>query len=975
MSDFLTRGCNQFTALIRDDLLGADAWRTHPARAALLPYGWTLGTARALKLVGRHALYMSALTVNAAAFLLHREKAGPLPTTSTDPKERFAVAQQSYGVAEDWVRQAVSNTHSTFLIYIAAALVVTSVELAFGRAALPTLPWWLDVAWRASLPCVALCLAFKVAMANWQMRNRRLGGVIEFLRQPGEWWTEPDPHVPPRGTRGAKVAMSIGLLLGLGTLSAPAVEAATGSTVDVNTLFSTANLTNDLWFKLLGYVFPGIGPLSAANTSTNLVSNGIASGFGAFAACLMAVAAGMMSYQTIAGTIATAQSGKVLGDKWNLFWAPARISFGFASLVPMSSGYCLLQIAVIWGAIISGQIGNVIWSSFLGALDSSTISKPYLEQTMPLVRDTFGMELCLAAVQREQSVTGNTQTTRPSDQPVQGATEGGVISTPWWWFKNLTSGGAATAGTASPSQVATYTWDYGPCGTITAKYTVSGGDSGVSGMDSARRQAVNNLRNSLKDVATTIVQATSPGTGRSILTDMPTSFNDVASAKTAYDSAITAAASSYAAATNETSLSDFQTAAKSAGWVSAGPYYIAISRLDAQYYAYLGEQPKVNFPYASVGDLMKDPRVTSLLGTDGASTLQAAVTWWDKNVAASSSLNPDAARAGLYNTSGTVINFIQRNAFSADGPFQKWLLGMMTITPGRGDALRQLIGFGNMLVNVIEIGFGLFLGLSAIVGAIGLTPAGQVAGGAAKAAGWASHLVSGGSSALNQLGGFAMLFAGMIALSILSVGVFFAFILPMLPFLHFLYAVMDIMVIVIIGVVAAPIWAFMHIRMDGQEFHDGPQRAGYMMFFNLLFRIPLTLFGLFFSLIVLEAMAWLMAVTLFPAMIAATSDSFFGLIGMITYLVLIGVVNYQIATRSFNLITQLPERVVAWFGASPDHGEAQQHTERAMGFIGVHTQQGLGAMGQAAQGTMLKGALGRRSGGKMPGEPKEEEKT
>ena len=78
----------------------------------------------------------------------------------------------------------------------------------------------------------------------------------------------------------------------------------------------------------------------------------------------------------------------------------------------------------------------------------------------------------------------------------------------------------------------------------------------------------------------------------------------------------------------------------------------------------------------------------------------------------------------------------------------------------------------------------------------------------------------------------------MLALALLVVGIFHAYVLPMLPYIQFLFFVMGMLILVCEGMVAAPLWAFMHVSMDGSEFVDGKQEAGYIILFNLFLRIP-----------------------------------------------------------------------------------------------------------------------------------------
>ena len=73
-------------------------------------------------------------------------------------------------------------------------------------------------------------------------------------------------------------------------------------------------------------------------------------------------------------------------------------------------------------------------------------------------------------------------------------------------------------------------------------------------------------------------------------------------------------------------------------------------------------------------------------------------------------------------------------------------------------------------------------------------------------------------------------------------------------------------------------------------------------------------------------------------MLSATADTSAGLVGAVVMLVLIGYLHWQLAVRSFNLITALPDRVSRWFGAAPEAAGEDRQTSDVRGLL-VHTSQ------------------------------------
>ena len=164
-----------------------------------------------------------------------------------------------------------------------------------------------------------------------------------------------------------------------------------------------------------------------------------------------------------------------------------------------------------------------------------------------------------------------------------------------------------------------------------------------------------------------------------------------------------------------------------------------------------------------------------------------------------------------------------------------------------------------------------------------------------------------------------------ILLTVFGVGIMHAYLLPMLPYIQFLLFVMSMLILVVEGVIAAPIWAFMHIRLDGTELITNAQRAGYTLMFNIFLRAPLGMLGMLLSISVFNSTMLVRSVTFWPAVQAACAEGGTGIIGMLVMLVLMSYLHYQIAVRSFSLISAVPARVSKWFNANMgDEGEHNQ---------------------------------------------------
>jgi len=110
-------------------------------------------------------------------------------------------------------------------------------------------------------------------------------------------------------------------------------------------------------FGNMGTVLPGTGPALLGMM------------FRVFNTSLLALGAIVVSYTTVVGAIKTAQEGEFLG-KWHSFWVPIRTVIGIAGLVPTSTGYCIIQVAMMWLIIQGVGAADTLWTTVIDYFES-----------------------------------------------------------------------------------------------------------------------------------------------------------------------------------------------------------------------------------------------------------------------------------------------------------------------------------------------------------------------------------------------------------------------------------------------------------------------------------------------------------------------------------------------------------------------------------------------------------------------------
>lgn len=91
--------------------------------------------------------------------------------------------------------------------------------------------------------------------------------------------------------------------------------------------------------------------------------------FGVFNAAVLALGGIVITYTLLVSTINTAHEGQMLGQKWSSMWVPVRATLGLALLIPKASGYCMMQIFVMWVVVQGVGAADKIWASALSYLN------------------------------------------------------------------------------------------------------------------------------------------------------------------------------------------------------------------------------------------------------------------------------------------------------------------------------------------------------------------------------------------------------------------------------------------------------------------------------------------------------------------------------------------------------------------------------------------------------------------------------
>ncbi len=116
---------------------------------------------------------------------------------------------------------------------------------------------------------------------------------------------------------------------------------------------------------------------------------------GVFNAAILALGSIVVMYTLMVGTMNTAHEGEFLGKKWSSIWIPLRCSTGMVLIIPKASGYCFMQIFMMWVIVQGVGAADRIWTSAL----------QYLNRGGKIVQTQMGSKQILNAFVEKQDAT------------------------------------------------------------------------------------------------------------------------------------------------------------------------------------------------------------------------------------------------------------------------------------------------------------------------------------------------------------------------------------------------------------------------------------------------------------------------------------------------------------------------------------------------------------------------------------------
>lgn len=640
-----------------------------------------------------------------------------------------------------------------------------------------------------------------------------------------------------------------------------------------------------------------------------------------------------VAYHVIVGIVASASSGRVLGEKYHQVWAPVRvIILGFAPLVAVSatglSGIHHIE-------RLAGQIGtNLGDNAALAAVehvvkDGHTLT-PISAGGRQLAWDVAASEVCHAVytaarqhsadLSRDRS-TGSQQPPAPGKEIIKPARESWL---PGW-----------LGGRDEPARIEGLVWDYGQaCGNLSFSYP-SAEEFGSFGDD--RRQAMAALVEA--------VRALAPGDGLAehvkkgvreydpadleklgdyidhlavsgvLVPELVARLNGLGDQ---FDAAVAASAARIGAEENREQRQQIVEGVKTHGWVLLGSYYRMLSSISEKSASYAAERATRRAPDANAWGGYSDQVAVALAVLEAQRQTES-----NRLILSGDTLADVADEASIL---ATVTNSISEPVLAYLTGYNGW----------RQDPVGDMINSGNRMLAGAQTGFLAGLGATGIASA--------------------SSTIS---QAPMRIVEFAMVPGWWLIGAAFVAGALLSYVLPLIPYVFMIFAIGALAMEVLVFAVAGLIWCFAHIRMDGSDLIGEAQRFGYHALFSLILRQPITVLGFLgahaISVVLLNTflMTWNFAFQ------GSQGGASIGITGILIAYGMMFFIQWHIYLRLFGLILEMPQRVAQYLGANIPGWHDDQHGTAVI--AGASTQ--ISAQKPTAPPTGKKGPTDPTGGG------------
>ncbi len=780
------------------------------------------------------------------------------------------------------------------------------------------------------------------------------------------------------------VSMSLSVLIGTAHAFSIVINVTTCALGGGGTSLFVAPCTSDMaqqWIEMI--FFMGSNDFGGNAWSAKVMSlplrEGLYAMFQTYSTAMLVVAGFLVLYHILAIVAGTAHEGRTGGRAMNQIWAPIRLVMAIGLLVPIgyngfNSGQMIVLYAAKWG---SGLASN-IWANFATAFAWNTgafVLAPPLPQVSPMLQNALKVLTCAAGYNE----TGTKVSSGFHVQANGWYTLGPNIYKSWDWI----NGSGSDKEPATCGSVEMPNPDYSAGGD---QYAFLGTATVLTTSQQLRRNLLEAHRDAL-DAEVAIGSASAPtcttgGTssggsvsGTSLWQLANKLYWSANAGETCYrltqsdlelfNTAVTdyrsALQSSVGAALSSASL-DATSMAQDAyvrGWLSAGIWFNTIARVNGLVIDFTQEIPVVR------------PDFKMLMEPQYAAPVLVAMESADASIAALPSLS---SGSGITAETGFILSF--GGGAGGDSVLDMYLKTMAAniafvlgqgagstneVTGGGANAPIFRLNTANPLAELSALGYRIIdlamktsRAVNDCMAAVN-NEAQQVKNGRNPNE-YGVLTGCGGASYVGTVPTETFMMQAAIG-SMISGGITLAFMLPLIPFIRFMFGILTWVLSLFETVIAIPVVALAHIKMDGDGLSGPLARTGYLLLLQLFLRPTLMIFGLIVALLLFNIMALALNEFYTMAVRGVENSGRLGAISAVIYTVIYAAMAYALANASFKAIDLVPNQALQWIGGP--NGQTIDESQRISNAVGETARLGhvLGSRGTSGSTPLSAGAI------------------
>lgn len=661
-----------------------------------------------------------------------------------------------------------------------------------------------------------------------------------------------------------------------------------------------APVADDISVKVINQIFGGL---------VNGGNDAFGSAISTFNSAVLIIGGILATYTILAGTIGTAHDGEMLGKKFSSVWIPIRYSLATALVLPvLTGGYCIMQQMVIWLSMQGIGLADSVWDSYMqtpGVAANMSISRNTEDKARALAENIFMAEVCVEA--NKYAVSKSDSVLTMLDRYDYSMSYDSAKRT--YYFgdqKGITSG-----------------WSKNDCGEVTfgeniPNSTVASGPStsnvgylgpldnlfeptDVQPINQAHEDATKALVIAAQAVAAKVVDGAEVDA-----TTAATYYQGIDAATTAYLESVKAAATAVAM-----SPSDATKTAHKYGWFMAGAYFMNTVVTNNKITNAIAAVPDSKFSKSSFNDQAEALQAVGLKVLAAGNPIYGAAA----NAINAKKNNESSKQTAELDLSGRVINAITRGLTSIDFYNLK------------NDSRHPVIVINEMGSRLQAYWTGM------VVLLIGVTVGGGIL----------SVVASGIASTIGNVLIIIVGFLGIPIMALAATSFTASYLIPMLPFMMWLGILGGWLIAVVIAVIAAPLWAIMHLHPNGDDL-TGRGGNGYMLVLGLLLRPVLAVFGFIAAITISSVMGEFINKVFFQVFSFSQGDGkglgFF--IGVIAGCAIYVAIMFSFIKKTFGLMHVIPDELMKWIGGGGDQlghyaGKMGEGSTAAIGQVAAFT--------------------------------------